>query len=90
VLPPSQTVGPENEKTDRNIQRAKAHSLWIGSTHIEWKLWTGICVFRPIRIRVKTWFFNEGYVHWDRLYWLTFGVSITKPRKEEFTDEYHG
>jgi len=81
MLPPSQTVGPETEKTDRNIQRARAHSLWWGTTHIEWKFWTGICTFRPLRISVNTDFFNEGPVRWSRLYWLTFAVSVTRPRE---------
>lgn len=83
-------IHPPTEKTDANIKRATAHSLWIGARHIEWKLWTGIFTVRPIRSEVSTWFFNEGFVRWVRIYWLTFGVSITRPLTQAEEERDYG
>ena len=71
-----------SEKTIRNMKDARAHSLWIGRYHVEYKLWTGFLVLWPKWIHTRTPFFNEGFVHWDRYYWLTVGVSITWPDEE--------
>lgn len=68
-------VGPPTEKTLGNIARAKAHSLWCGPVHIEWKAWTGQFRVIPRWDVLQTEFFNEGPVKWVRGYWLTIGVS---------------
>lgn len=71
----SPAPGPPSVKTERNITRARAHSVWIGPVHIEWKLWTGRLYLWPRWQRMTTEFWNEGPVLWTRCYWLTAGVS---------------
>lgn len=75
-------VGPPSEKTERNINAARAHSLWMGPVHIEWKLWTGGFRFVPAWSWMDTEFWNEGPVRWFRGYWLTCGVSIYRALPE--------
>lgn len=70
------SVGPPSEKTERNIRRARSHSLWVGPYHLEWKAWTGGFRFLPAWSKHDTEFWNEGPVRWFRLYWLTGGLSI--------------
>jgi len=76
-MPDSQgTVGPPSEKTERNIRRARAYSLWAGPLHVEWKFWTGQFRFVPHWEAMDTEFWNEGPIHWVRAYWLTVGMSM--------------
>ena len=70
------TVGPPSEKTERNIRRARAFSLWAGPAHVEWKFWTGNFKAVPRWEAMNTEFWNEGPVRWLRVYWLTGGLSI--------------
>lgn len=70
------SVGPPTEKTVQNVKRARAHSLWAGPVHIEWKFLTGNFFLVPRWQRMTTEFFNEGPVRWFRGYWLTGGLSV--------------
>lgn len=70
------TVGPPSEKTEKNIQNAKAWGVWAGPAHVEWKFFTGNFLLFPKWQTMTTEFWNEGPVRWFRAYWLTMGLSI--------------
>lgn len=70
--------GPATEKTDRNIRAARSHVAHWGRWLVEYKFFTGRCVFRPRIFSGCEVFFNEGVVKWVRVYWLTCGVFCSR------------
>ena len=71
-----------SDKTIQNMREARAHSLWFGKYHVEYKLRTGLFFVWPKYFATRTDFFNEGRVHWVRCYWCTVGISLTWPDEE--------
>lgn len=74
--------GPSTEKTDRNIRTARSHVLVMGRYLVEYKFWTGMLCVMPRWSQGTEIFFNEGDVTWVRVYWLTFGVFISRSKQE--------
>ena len=87
---PSQSVGPPTEKTEKNIRQARAHSVFLGKYHVEWQWRTRQFHLVPRWTLIDTEFFNQGPLRWFRGYWLTAGVSITRPLSERRVENPDG